>query len=61
MRHAALVAPPLADGTLLGNLVDRRDAHQAVDDAAGRVGLAEVESDDPGDEIELRDGDQAPN
>jgi B12 binding domain len=53
-------APAAPDGSLLGNLVDRGDPHQAVDDAAGRVGLAEVQANDPGDEVELGHGDQAP-
>src|SRR6478609_2367605 len=40
--------------------VDRRQADQAVDDAAGGVRLAELETKDPRDEVELRDGDETP-
>lgn len=43
-----------------GDAVDRSQAYEAVDDPARHIGLAEVETEDPGDEIELRDCDQAP-
>ena len=48
----------VADGA--SGQVDRRDAHEAVDDAAEGLRLAEVESHDPGDEVELREGDETP-
>src|SRR5215204_7328149 len=40
--------------------VDRRDADEAVDDATAGIGLAELEPEDPGHEIELRYRDEAP-
>ena len=45
---------------LLDCLIDGGEADEAVDDAAGCVRLAEVETDELGDEIELGDGDEAP-
>jgi len=43
-----------------GRTVDRRQADEAVYDAGRGVRLAEVEAEDPGHEIELRDGDETP-
>jgi hypothetical protein len=42
---------------LLKHLVERRDPHEPVDEAARRVGLTELEADRRGDEVELGDGD----
>src|SRR4029453_11265892 len=41
-------------------LVDRRQPDEAVHDPRGRVRLAEVEAEDPGDEVELGQGHEAP-
>src|SRR5690242_8332691 len=41
-------------------LVDRSEADEAVHDPRSRVRLAEVEAEDPGDEVELGHGHQAP-
>jgi hypothetical protein len=38
--------------------VDRCEADEAVDDAGDRVRLSELEAEDPGHEIELRDCDE---
>src|SRR6476661_2693464 len=43
-RDVWVAAPAAANRLLLGDLVDRRQADQAVDDAADHVGLAEVEA-----------------
>jgi hypothetical protein len=40
--------------------VHGREADEPVDHARGRVGLAEVEAEDRGDEVELRDRHEAP-
>ena len=41
-------------------LVEGGQPDEAVDDPRGRVRLSELEPDDPGDEVELRDGDETP-
>ena len=47
--------PAAADGRLLSDLVDGGQADEAVDDPADGVRLAELEADERGDEVELRD------
>ena len=55
-----IAAPAPSDGLLLGDLVDRCGADQAVDHAADCVRLAELEPDQRCDEVELRDRHEAP-
>jgi len=41
-------------------LVEGRQTDEAVDDPRGRVCLPELEADDPGNEVKLRECDEAP-
>src|SRR6478672_2775669 len=56
--HGADTRSPCTDQR--GDAVDGSKAHQAVDDPARNIGLAEIETEDPGDEIEPRYCDQTP-
>src|SRR5215211_5992064 len=52
--------PAAADGRLLGDLVGGAESDEAVDDAGSGIGLAEIEPEERGDEVELRDRDEPP-
>ena len=54
------MAPPLPQRRQPHGAVDRSEADEAVDDPGGGVGLAEVEAEDPRNQVELGDGDEAP-
>ena len=58
--HAVLAAGAGPGAGKGGQLVDRGEADEAVDDPAHGVRLAEVETDERRDEVKLCDRDQAP-
>jgi DNA-binding transcriptional MerR regulator len=57
---AGLTAPATTDGALLGDLIRGGEADEAVDEPADGVGLAELEADNRGHEIELGDCHEPP-
>ena len=52
--------PPVADGRLLGDLVDGGQADESVHDPASSVCFTKLEADERGHKVEFRDRDKTP-